>query len=66
MSCRGCNSFAESVYGVGSVFFDDVGLALRPFRACRQCEFRLGSENITDIEVRNNFGIGYVAVRYIY
>jgi hypothetical protein len=44
----------------------DVGLAVRPFRSCRQFEFRLGSENTADVEVRNDFSIGYVALRYIF
>jgi hypothetical protein len=44
----------------------DVGLAVRPFRACRQCEFRLGTENTADLEVHNDFSIGYLSVRYIF
>ena len=44
----------------------DVGLAVRPFRAWRQWEFRLGTENTADLEVPNNFSIGYLSVRYIY
>jgi hypothetical protein len=44
----------------------DVGLAVRPFRAWRQWELRLGTENIADVEVRNDFSIGYVSFRYIY
>jgi hypothetical protein len=44
----------------------DVGLAVRPFGFCRQCEFRIGSENTADVKVHNDFSIGYLALRYIF
>jgi hypothetical protein len=44
----------------------DVGLAGRPFRACRQWEFRLGTENTVDLDVHNDFSVGYLSVRYVF
>jgi hypothetical protein len=44
----------------------DVGLAARPFRSCRQCEFRLGVENTADIQVRTVQNLWYVSIRYIF
>ncbi len=44
----------------------DVGLAVRPFRACQQCEFRLGAEDTADLRVRDDFNLWYVTLRYIY
>jgi hypothetical protein len=44
----------------------DVGLALRPFHACPQCEFRLGGAGAADLQVRNDLNLWYVALRYIY
>ncbi len=44
----------------------DVGLAVRPLPFCRQCELRFGSENIADVQVHNDFSIGYLALRYIF
>jgi hypothetical protein len=44
----------------------DVGLAARPFGACRQCEFRLGAENTADFQVGNVQNLWYVSVRYVF
>jgi hypothetical protein len=44
----------------------DVGLAVRPFHAARQWEFRLGTANVVDLEVHNDFAVGYLAGRYIF
>ena len=44
----------------------DAGIAVRPFRSCRQCEFRLGVEDTADLRVRNDLNLWYVALRYIY
>jgi hypothetical protein len=44
----------------------DVGLAVRPFSACRQWEVRLGSENTVDLNVHNDFSVGYISIRYIF
>jgi hypothetical protein len=44
----------------------DLGIAGRPFRRCRQCEFRLGVENTADLQVHNVQNLWYVAVRYVY
>jgi hypothetical protein len=44
----------------------DVGLAARPFLACRQCEFRLGVENTADIQVRTVQNLWYLSIRYIF
>jgi hypothetical protein len=44
----------------------DVGLAGRPFSAWRQWELRLGTENTVDLNVHNDFSIGYISLRYIF
>jgi hypothetical protein len=44
----------------------DVGLAGRPFRSCRQCEFRLGVENTADFQVGNVHNLWYASVRYVF
>ena len=66
-----CYAFGDFQY-IGERSFQprlllfDVGLAVRPFRSCRQCEFRIGSENTADVEVHNDFSIGYLSLRYIF
>jgi hypothetical protein len=44
----------------------DVGLAARPFSACRQCEFRIGAENTADLQVRDLYSLWYASVRFIF
>ncbi len=44
----------------------DVGIAARPFSACRQCEFRLGADNTADFQVRNVQNLWYGSIRYVY
>jgi hypothetical protein len=44
----------------------DVGLAGRPCSACRQWELRLGTENTVDLDVHNDFSVGYISLRYIF
>jgi hypothetical protein len=44
----------------------DVGFAVRPFRCCRQCEFRLGVENSADFEVGNVQNLWYLSCRFIF
>jgi hypothetical protein len=44
----------------------DLGLAARPFRACRQCEFRFGAENTGDFQAHNVQNLWYVSLRYIF
>jgi hypothetical protein len=44
----------------------DVGFAARPFRPCRQCEFRLGVENTADFQVGNVQSLWYASIRYIF
>jgi hypothetical protein len=44
----------------------DLGIAVRPFHGCQQCEFRLGAENTGDFHVHNVQNLWYASVRYIY
>jgi hypothetical protein len=44
----------------------DVGLAARPFRCCRQCEFRLGVESMADFRVGDVLNLWYASVRYVF
>jgi len=44
----------------------DVGLAVRPFRSCQQCEFRLGVDNTADFQVGDVQNLWYVSLRYIF
>jgi hypothetical protein len=44
----------------------DVGLAARPFRACQQCEFRLGVENTGDFQVGDVQNLWYASIRFIF
>jgi hypothetical protein len=44
----------------------DGGIAVRPFQACTQWEFRLGSENTADLQLHNNLSLFYVSFRYVY
>jgi hypothetical protein len=44
----------------------DVGLAGRPLRSCRQCEFRLGVENTADFQVGDVQNLWYASLRYIF
>ena len=48
------------------LFLFDVGFAARPFRACQQCEFRLGAENTADFQARYVQNLWYVSLRYIF
>jgi hypothetical protein len=44
----------------------DVGVAARPFHACRQWEFRLGVENTADFHVGNVQNLWYGSIRFIF
>jgi hypothetical protein len=44
----------------------DVGVAARPFRACEQCEFRLGAENTGDFQAHNVLNLWYASVRFVF
>jgi hypothetical protein len=44
----------------------DLGLAVRPFHTHQQWEFRLGSENTADVQVRDVFTLWYGSLRFIY
>lgn len=44
----------------------DVGVAARPFRACQQCEFRLGAENTADFPSHNVQNLWYGSIRFIF
>ena len=44
----------------------DVGVAVRPFSACPQCEFRFGAENTADLQVHDDYSLWYASIRYIY
>jgi hypothetical protein len=66
-----CYAFVDSTYIAESSFQSklllfDVGLAARPFRCCRQCEFRLGSENTADFQVRDVQNLWYASVRFVF
>jgi hypothetical protein len=66
-----CYAFGDVAY-IGERSFAaklllfDVGLAARPFHACRQCEFRLGVENTADLQVGDVFNLWYASVRYVF
>jgi hypothetical protein len=44
----------------------DLGLAVRPFHACQQCEFRLGVESTADFQVGDVLNLWYASIRYIF
>jgi len=44
----------------------DLGLAVRPFSACRQWEFRLGAESTADFQAGNDKNLWYASLRYIF
>ncbi len=44
----------------------DVGVAARPFSACRQIEFRLGAENTADLQVGDVQNLWYASLRYVF
>jgi hypothetical protein len=44
----------------------DVGLAVRPFGSCQQCEFRFGAENTGDFQVGNVLNLWYASVRFVF
>jgi hypothetical protein len=44
----------------------DVGVAVRPFRACPQCEFRLGVDNTADVQVHDVQNLWYASSRFIF
>jgi hypothetical protein len=41
----------------------DTGLAVRPFPALQNLEFRLGGADTYDVQVKHGLGLGYLAVR---
>jgi hypothetical protein len=44
----------------------DLGVAIRPVQSCQQFELRLGAEDTADLQVRNDFNLWYVSLRYVY
>jgi hypothetical protein len=48
------------------LFLLDVGVAVRPFSLCKQCEFRLGVDTTADLQERNAQNLWYGSVRFIY
>ena len=66
-----CYAFGDATF-IGERSFQaklllfDVGLAARPFRSCRQCEFRLGVENTADFQVGNVLNLWYASFRYVF
>jgi hypothetical protein len=64
-------AFADTQYigerGVqAKLLLFDLGLAGRPFSACRQCEFRLGVESTGDFQVHTVQNLWYASVRFIF
>ena len=66
-----CYAFGDATY-IGErsfqpkLFLFDVGLAARPFSACRQLEFRLGVDNTADFETHGVQNLWYVSCRFIF
>ena len=66
-----CYAFGDATF-IGERFFHpklllfDVGVAARPFRPCRQCEFRLGVENTADFRVGDVLNLWYASLRYVF
>lgn len=44
----------------------DLGAASRPFESCNGLEFRMGAENVFDLEVNNTRTFWYFAVRFLF
>jgi hypothetical protein len=66
-----CYAFADTTFIAEESFrarllVFDLGLALRPFSACPQCEFRGGAESTADLQARDEFSLWYLSIRYIF
>jgi hypothetical protein len=50
----------------GKLLDSDVGAALRPFQRVPRLEFRLGCQDVYDMQVGNARAVGYLSMRYIF
>jgi hypothetical protein len=50
----------------GKLLDTDVGAALRPFQQVPRLEFRLGCQDVWDIQVGNARPVGYISMRYVF
>jgi hypothetical protein len=55
----------ERPFQNGLLIFD-LGVAVQPFRFCRQCEIRLGAESTADFQAKDVWSLWYGSVRFIF
>src|SRR5262249_15180551 len=66
-----CYVFGDATYLSDSdfeprLFLFDVGVAVRPFHAHRQWEFRAGAESNADFKANTVYNLWYLSVRFIF